>query len=371
MWKRRNCTPRIPQQGGGRRAEQFVAFQLCLAPLVPPFQKEAFPWLPEHKRKPSQTSWDSFSGMFPSPSLMCLSLLFVPLCAMLLLLLAPFHSSAPFVCCLLLFSHILCLLHILFPCSPPQKEKCLALSLSAAVSCCAGQTGLGPKPPVCSWENQAGDTTGKQLRTPCSASLERIFPVKKMKASTGPNTTASFCRRVQASAYSLASHFILSSYCPHLQRKNKPPRSRGSFLAFVLDKSLAPYCKFLLQNPPSCSSQLEIHVWMLQSTCLLWTEILKQDPLLPQFGAFLSSSDPPRRDLTLDLGLWYMPGLHIPPPEKHLWSTVGRIVVLRSTEQKQREQHVTPAWLPKMTVAGIDGRKRRFSITLLPQALVG
>lgn len=33
---------------------------------------------------------------------------------------------------------------------------------------------------------------------------------------------------------------------------------------------------------------------MLQSTCLLLTEILKQDPLNAHFGSFFSGSDPPQ-----------------------------------------------------------------------------
>lgn len=42
--------------------------------------------------------------------------------------------------------------------------------------------------------------------------LRRSF--KNMKTSTGPNNTASFLRHFQSSTYSLASHFILRSYCP-------------------------------------------------------------------------------------------------------------------------------------------------------------
>lgn len=144
--------------------------------------------------------------MFPSPSLVCVFLLFIPHFAMLLAscyfyFFRSFSSSGPFP----FFNHLLLfscvhLLNILFPCSSfPSKETVVPGPFpNTAVICCAGQTMLGQRPGL-----QLGKLGRRQCRksllTHCSASLERIFTFEEIKTSTRPKhsefvqTCSGFC----------------------------------------------------------------------------------------------------------------------------------------------------------------------------------
>lgn len=168
-----------------------------------------------------------------SKPISCASLFFIPLFSMLLArsyfnLFRYFSSSA-----LSLFSpsfsffHVFHLLNTLFPYSPSplEKESCLALSLSTAISCCAGQTVLGQRPWFRSWENSAVSswqaTPGGNYPHLALQSLEGPSHFRKWKLALGqtPQQVSSDTSRIFV--YFSASHFILNSSWPSPPEKEQ------------------------------------------------------------------------------------------------------------------------------------------------------